>query len=349
LPQLFLRNTTNPMTIERIQEKCLTNDKNDKIVLKLIYLWAFMEAGLGGFLHLLHIPLTGFIVGGFAVIIIVLLTKFGNNSAGVLLKAFGIVLAVKFLLSPYTPFGAYIALSFQVLLAVILFSFIGLNRITIFLFATLVMLESALQKPILTYVVLGKEFWDSVVEILSIKSSVSILEIKETAIILFMGYLLIYFVWGIILSNWSYRLHKDVQYLELDIDLKNKIELQIQDRNKRKVAKNKNYKSIVIGFILLVLIFIIPFSINKLTLLYVIRTSILVLIFWVVAPYVIRKQQHFFYNKNRKTVLDVVETIPLVRERTYIAWQQVSKLSGLKKLKYFVSYTIWINLFYEQR
>ncbi len=348
LPQLFLRNTNNPMAIELKQEKFLTNDKNNKIVLKLIYLWAFMEAGLGGFLHLLHIPLTGFIVGGFAIIIIVLLTKFGNNRAEVLLKAFGIVLAVKFLLSPYTPFGAYIALSFQVFLAVILFLFVGLNRLTIFLFATVVMLESGLQKPILAYFVLGKEFWESVVELFSNTSSISILELKEMAFVLFMGYLLLYFVWGIILSNWSYQLYKDVQNLEFDIDLKNKIKLQIQDQNKRKVRKNKKYKSIFIGFILLILFFVIPFSIDKLTSLYTIRTLGLVLIFWVIAPYIIRKQQHFFYNKNRKAVLDIIETFPLVKERTYIAWQQVSKFRGLKKLKYFVSYTIWINIFYEQ-
>lgn len=87
---------------------------------------------------------------------------------------------------------------------------------------------------------------------------------------------------------------------------------------------------------------------NKLTSIYVIRTLLLIIIFWVIAPYIIRKQQYFLFSKNKKTVFEVIETFPVVRERTFMAWQLVSKFRGLKKIKNFVSYTIWINIFYEQ-
>ena len=45
----------------------MTQENNT--IFRLTMLWAFAEGGLGGIMHLLHIPMTGFIVGGISIII----------------------------------------------------------------------------------------------------------------------------------------------------------------------------------------------------------------------------------------------------------------------------------------
>ena len=49
--------------------------KNNNIFIRLTALWALIEAGLGGLLHAFHLPFTGIILGGFAVLIISLLAQ----------------------------------------------------------------------------------------------------------------------------------------------------------------------------------------------------------------------------------------------------------------------------------
>ena len=104
---------------------------NKSALLKLTYFWAFIEAGLGGLLHFLHIPITGFVVGGFAVVLIVLIAKYSNNNSRMIINALGLVLMIKFLLSPYSPYGAYIAVGFQGILAALIFSIGRINSLTI--------------------------------------------------------------------------------------------------------------------------------------------------------------------------------------------------------------------------
>ncbi len=324
-------------------------DENGNIVMKLIYFWAFIEAGLGGFLHLLHIPLTGFIVGGFAVIIIVLLAKFGSNKASVFIKALGIVLAVKFLLSPYTPLGAYIAVSFQGLLAVVVFSIFGLNRVTVFFFATIVMMESGIQKPAMAYIVFGKEFLNATLVLLSNTFSMSKEIIADGFLLFLSSYLLLYFIWGVVLSQWLNYLLKNIQHLHTnkigDIALQQYLPLLPQINNR----VNRKHWLMMISIAVFILIIIIPFLAGKISGFYLLRTILMLLLLLLIAPQIIRKHQNVLFKKNKKTVNDIVNNIPEIRRRTQVAWKLAEDHHGLKKIKFFVTYAIWLNVFYEQK
>ncbi|HET9058122.1 MAG TPA: hypothetical protein VFN30_14855 [Chitinophagaceae bacterium] len=322
---------------------------NSTIVLRLVYFWAFIEAGLGGLLHLLHIPLTGFIVGGFAVIIIVLLAEFGKKKAAVFIKTLGIVLAVKFILSPHTPLGAYIAVSFQGLLAVCIFSVFGLNRGTIFLFATIVMIESGIQKPLMAYIVFGKEFWDSAAVLLSGVFRISTQKIKEAALIFLTGYLLLYFIWGGILAIWSNYLRKKIRNLQPDENWVAMMSQQLQLLQQTNKPGKKNYWLIITGIFVLGLILVIPLLAGKLTGFYLLRTTLFFSILLFIAPLLIRKHQFFLFQKNKTIVNDIAGRIPEIKNRTLVAWKLAEHHQGLKKMKYFITYAIWLNVFYEQR
>ena len=97
--------------------------KNNKYIIeKLTALWALNESGLGGFLHVFNSPFTGLIVGGVSILLISLIAYYAENKWQAILKALVIVLIIKMAVSPYSPFGAYVAVSFQAVLGAILFS-----------------------------------------------------------------------------------------------------------------------------------------------------------------------------------------------------------------------------------
>ncbi len=320
---------------------------NGAIILKLIYLWAFAEVGFGGFMHLLHIPLTGYIVGGFSVIINVLLAKYSNNNAAVFFKALGIVLAVKFLLSPYTPVGAYIAVCFQGLLAAFLFSVFGLNKFMVLLFSITVMIESAIQKPLFAMIIFGEYLWNSIIKLLVDTFSISKERINYTGVIVFIIYMMLYIIWGIILAKWANSLREHIENLSVD---RNKIE-----NLKRQAIAGQKQNNIRARFsftklawvLIIVFLLLIPGVAVGFTLFYFIRILGLLIFLLVIVPALIKKHQSFLFDKNKEAVIAVSNALPLIKSNAMVAWRLSEQFNGLKKLKYFVTYTIWLNVFYE--
>ncbi len=127
----------------------------------LIVLWALAESGIGGLLHALHLPLTGIFVGGFAVIAISLLAWY-SDSPKEILKALSIVLAVKLIVSPHSPWQAYVAVAFQGLLGYWLYYRKNQFKIKIAFFTVLCLLESALQKILIAVLVFGTDFFKAI-------------------------------------------------------------------------------------------------------------------------------------------------------------------------------------------
>jgi hypothetical protein len=230
---------------------------NSAIILKLIYFWAFIEAGLGGLLHLLRMPFTGFIVGGFAIIINILLAKYGHRQPRVILKALGIALAIKFLLSPHTPYGAYIAVGFQGVLAAYLFYFFGLNRVTIFLFTVIAMAESGIQKPAMAYFIFGNDFWETASASVASTFKISQEKVNSIGVIFFAFYLLLYIVWGFILGIWADKLRKNIENIKLDKIVIDNISGQIKNNAEPNMQRKKRlgiWAAIIFVFVFLVLI-----------------------------------------------------------------------------------------------
>jgi hypothetical protein len=73
--------------------------QHTKEQINLIALWAFCESGLGGILHAIKLPFTGFFVGGFACIILMLLAEQFKHKPYQTLKATILVMSIKFMVS----------------------------------------------------------------------------------------------------------------------------------------------------------------------------------------------------------------------------------------------------------
>jgi len=123
-------------------------------------LWAFSEAALGGILHALKIPFTGLFIGGSAVIFITLLAYYSDSSKVIIEVTLKVAL-VKFIVSPYSPIFAYLAILIQCFLGYVLF-YRGFNKFSPIILGFLSLLFSAFQKLIILTLLFGMTLWESI-------------------------------------------------------------------------------------------------------------------------------------------------------------------------------------------
>lgn len=179
---------------------------------RLTALWAFCESGLGGLLHAFRIPITGLVVGGLAVILITFIAKLSDNHYSQILQCLPVVLIIKVMASPQTPFPAYLAVSFQALMGMILFSLLRINLLSILLLAVLTMLESALQQLLTLTFFFGRSLWNAADEIMNRLAGQMGVSLANGSQWLIAVYLLVYITAGILIAFMTYRLIRNFFY-----------------------------------------------------------------------------------------------------------------------------------------
>jgi hypothetical protein len=227
---------------------------NHRAVNRLTALWALNESGLGGILHAAKFPFTGIFVGGFAVILISLIARYSNYSFKAILKATAMVLMIKAAVSPHSPFPAYIAVSFQGVLGAFIFSTTKNFKAVPILFGGFALLESAIQKILLTVLFFGMSFWksvdDFVINTLKIFQLPADFSFSEW---IALSYVFVYFVLGLIIGRFASQIPDAVSTLDFSmIDFSEAGSPIVLNSNKRKNRKN----------IFLVIILVILLSIN---------------------------------------------------------------------------------------
>jgi hypothetical protein len=253
--------------------------------ISLVGLWALIESGLGGIMHALHLPFTGFFVGGFAVLIIGLIAQLTENSFILILKATILVILIKAAVNPITSPTAYIAVGFQGLLGSMLFYRKNWVKPMAIPFAVLAMFESAAQKLLLLFLFFGKTFLealdlfiDKVLGIFSISEDISY------SLWIIVVYLTIYSVWGVVLGIWIRTLPQMLQrrkgnYLHLE-----KENLEIKNHQQRKKSiRPIIYISIGAAIILLFSYLFGPKKGFDTAVFMVVRTSMVLVLWFLIA------------------------------------------------------------------
>jgi hypothetical protein len=188
-------------TLNDVQETT-TNQKsevNESLNQALTALWALGEAG-GGLLGMFKLPLSGLIVSSFAVLVVSLLCFYNKSASKPLLKAWLVVIMVKFAFHPLASPLAYFALTFEVLFVVFCFRFFEKRKVATLTAAVGCLLQSALmqlflvQKKVMEY-----DFWHGANQfkmshiadrfILNIVQDSPFLMILYVALFLFVGFL----------------------------------------------------------------------------------------------------------------------------------------------------------------
>ena len=338
--------------------KNLSDEQRLAAIQRLTALWAFTESGLGGIMHALQIPFTGLVVGGMAIIIISLIAETSAHNYKQVLRSALIVLIVKAMVSPYTPFPAYIAVSFQALLAYALFSLLQINFFSILLLSIIAMLESAIQKLLILTVFFGKSFWKAMDEMMEFIAKQFGLSATNGSQWVIGVYLLLYIVGGVFIAWIAYKTIKGFFAQEGVFSLDNPVIINKtifkEDMPKRKTLYQKLWSMILVLVALSVILFFFA-SNSKQGWLAVAKTitwtiSAILIWFMLIGPLLTKGIQKLLKKKESRYSDEVLRTLsflPVLRQLTGFAWQRSRQYSGLKRWHFFFSALIHWSLTYS--
>ena len=126
--------------------------------LGIISLWAVAECGLGGIMHGMKIPFTGIVIGSISVVCLYFIALYSEHKKQAIIEATATVLMIKLIASPHSPWQAYVAVSFQALMAIVFLTGNRITKVNTFLFAIITQLESALQRILIMILIFGSSF-----------------------------------------------------------------------------------------------------------------------------------------------------------------------------------------------
>lgn len=323
--------------------------KNNKSIIdKLTALWALNESGLGGFLHVFNTPFTGLIVGGISILLISLIAYYAENKWQAILKALLIVLIIKMAVSPYSPFGAYVAVSFQAVFGALLFSKFSWKGATILVLGVVTFLESALQKLLILTIVYGSGLWEAInLYGVWVQKKLNFISETSTTSFLVTLYLLVYGVCGILAGIFIKNIIKIIaNKKEADFYLEH--ETSISENQKKKVS----FKTKVIWvWLITVAVIVLAFSFFGSNLLgwqkaiYILLRSFLVLMLWylVIGPFLLKMIRKYLNKKEsqyKEDITNAMDLFPYFRRILSYTWQETKYLKGYTRFKYFIANSI---------
>jgi len=337
----------------------LTREQRLNAVQRLTALWAFTESGLGGIMHALQIPFTGLLVGGMAVIMISLIAEMSDHKYRQVLKSAMIVLIVKAMVSPHTPFPAYIAVAFQAVLGFGLFSLLRVNFFSIALLSTIAMLESAIQKILVLTLFFGESIWKAMDSMIAVLANQFGSLVTNGSYWIIGIYLLLYLAGGLLIAGLAYRTIKNFKtenpafILNFDAEMENN-----KPRIKRHEQKN-NFKKLWVLVMLMTGVSAVLFVFaddNKTGWLAVAKTiswtlSAILIWFMLIGPLFTKAIQKLLQKKESRYSDEVLKTLsflPVLRWLTALAWQQTSAYSGFGRWHHFFALLIHATLTYSE-
>lgn len=325
---------------------------------RLTALWAFTESGLGGIMHALQIPFTGLVVGGMAIIMISLITDIAENNYKQVLKSALIVLIVKAMVSPYTPFPAYIAVSFQALLGYIIFSLLKVNFISILLLSCIAMLESAVQKIIILTLFFGESLWKAIDNMLAWVANQFGSQVLNGSYWLLGIYLFIYLAGGFFVGWLAHQTIKNFDKENGTLVLHTVI-AEVSSSSGSKLPARKFYKKLAALVILMLCLAVISFIFSAnytqgwLAAAKTISWTLSAILIWFIfiSPLLTKAIQKLLRKKQsryRDEVLKTLSFLPVLSRLTALAWQQNKQHSGFKRWSFFISLLIHATLTYAE-
>ena len=323
--------------------------KNNKSIIdKLTALWALNESGLGGFLHIFNSPFTGLIVGGIAILLISLIAYYAEKKWETILKALFIVLIIKMAVSPYSPFTAYIAVSFQAVFGAFLFSNFSWKGITLILLGVITFLQSALQKLLVLTVVYGTELWEAINIYGSwIQNKMNFISETSTTSVLIFLYISVYSIGGVFAGLFIKSVMTIIsQKKDPNFELKRN-DLLIEKQKEKSSFKGKVIWVWLATVFVIVVAFLVLgdplFGWQKAV--YIIMRSFLILMLWylILGPLLLKVVRKYLNKKESQYQSDInnaMDLFPYFRHIMSHTWKETKHLKGYTRFKYFIANSI---------
>ncbi|NOT36125.1 MAG: hypothetical protein HOP11_01975 [Saprospiraceae bacterium] len=324
-----------------------------KIVLRLTALWALAESGLGGVLHLLHLPLSGIVLTGISVSILTLIFYFSENKLLQMTEALILVLIIKYSVSPHTSVTAAIAVAFQCLMAFAIYSIFSIRFISVLLVCILTYLESAFQKIFVLYILYGKNLANLINEFVQ-KLSIDFFRIEgrtsTESILLY--YASIYLLCSVIASILVYKLYSKL--IHADYKLFSKISISSIPILDSENVNTKRKKTKFLVLLVLFLFIIIMAAVTQYkSVLYLLLRSVLLIAVWlfVILPVLkvllfnfLKKKEHKYSQK----LEEIKNLFPRIRNSVFYANQMVVTEFWYKKIFLLPYYILGVIIFSQE-
>ena len=342
-----------------IAQTNLSKEKRLIALQRLTALWAFSESGLGGIMHALQIPFTGLVVGGMSVIMICFIAELSANQYKEILKSVLIVLIIKAMVSPYTPFPAYIAVSFQALAGYALFSLFRINLASILLLSVITMLESAIQQLLILTLFFGQSLWKAMDGFVAYVSKQLDMSAINGSLWIICTYLLIYIAGGIGIAWMAWKTLTGFSLdtakgLNTDMGLNKEISIAVSD-----IKKNNNRKLWIVVTLLVALSAILYFiaADTKQGWIAILKTvswtlSVIMIWYMLINPLFTKLIKQVLQKKESRYSEEISRTLsflPVLRQLTAKAWQKSKLHKGGRRWHVFLSTLIHWSLTYNDQ
>jgi len=328
-------------------------------IIKITALWAFSESAFGGILHALKIPLRGLFISSAAVLFISLIALFSKNHKDIL-KSTLIVILIKALVSPYSPFTAYLAVSLQGILGFLLFSTKKYYKLSTLFLGVIVLFFSGIQKVVLLTILFGNALWDSLDIFIKQLSSVMFgsnhPEINYGYLII-ATYVLIHLIAGLFIGLYAGRLPEKINHY------KNHIPTVIENETSEEIP-HKQSKKKKIWFLRPTGIFIISLSLGVIILSYLspeiennVAISVIIMLirsvgitviwFTILAPIAGKYFQKFIARRKSdysKDIEEIIAMFPQFKKIVNYCWNLSKGKKGLQRVGYFLSTSFYYLL-----
>lgn len=317
---------------------------------KLTALWALSEAGIGGILHSLKIPFSGFFLAAFAIIMIRLIAFFSVNVFRSVIRATILVLMIKAAVSPQSPVTAYFAVAFQGVVGAVVFGVVKNQSFASYVISILCLLQTALQKLIVLLIIFGTSFFESLDVFISDVFKNLGLEIQYFAVWVVGLYLLIYLLWAIYIGYICTLLPNEI------LSRQEKFEnLALADESETKINPHKIkpfFRNTILIVLVLAGMYILALTFDSKAMMNGFYRALIVIFLWNILSPFIKKGVLWFLNRNRgdysRDFSSIFLLLPKLKSKikpAYIMAKSESK--GLFVYKHFIFNIIALSLYHE--
>jgi len=337
-----------------------TENINDRLsILKITALWAFSESAFGGILHALTVPLRGLFISSAAVLFISLIALFAKNKKEIL-KSTLFVILIKVVVSPQSPFTAYLAVSLQGVLGFLLFSTKKFYKISALLLGLLVLFFSGVQKIIVLTILFGNMLWESL-DLFIEQVSSEIFRINHPDInygyLLIAGYVFLHLAAGLFIGLYAGRLPQKINHYKnlIPSSVENKTGEDIPRKEKR---KKKSWFLRPTGIFIIVLsagVIILSYLSPELeenvaisVLIMIVRSLVITFIWYMVLAPVAKKLFQKFVARRRseysKDLEEIISMFPQFKVIVNYCWNLSKDKKGYNRIRYFLSTSFYYLL-----
>lgn len=305
----------------------------------IVTFWAVSECGLGGMMHAFKMPFTGIVVGSIATICLFLIAKHSQNKSRSIMEATALVVMIKLIVSPHSPWQAYVAILFQASMALLFLTGEKIHGWQALLFAVINQVESAVQKILIFFLIFGQSFFKSLDVSMHQVVGYFGLEIEGNLVYpIFLVYITMHLIVGVIIGIWLSKIEAQLEGFSVDPDTL---------PEKGSLVLSSKHTSLIWTIGLLVSLAMVYVVDSKQAIFIMIRVILVTLAFmYLLTPlvkYFIRK---VFGNAADQDAIDqILNSLPatLAHYNKYLTYAN-AKYSGFSKIKYFILILIYASM-----